>query len=304
MDNCEICGMHGVQKGLDWAVQERICGRCGKYKFQAQMGHSWLPPQGEQEIIRYAGWVREQNEADVIPALTPEICRYLKASTAPPIIARSNKLLKALSTLKPRFAHPFSIEETLSNPMLLGISYSIDRDDLQFLISVLEHRGAIAFYPSRVAFKLTPDGALLLEKLKSSGSELIQGFVAMSFAQHLDAAYSEGFYPAIKLAGFAPMRIDAKHYVGGISDQIMSEIRSSRFVIADYTEQNNGVYFEAGFALGLGRVVIPTCRRDQINSLHFDIKHLNTILWDTPSDLKGALAQRITAVVGRGPLPS
>ena len=32
----------------------------------------------------------------------------------------------------------------------------------------------------------------------------------------------------------------------------MAEIRRSRFVVADYTGQVNGVYFEAGFALGLG----------------------------------------------------
>ena len=61
--------------------------------------------------------------------------------------------------------------------------------------------------------------------------------------------------------------------VGGITDEIMAEIRQSRFVIADYTGQKNGVYFEAGFALKLGLTVIPTCRTDEVGKLHFDIKH-------------------------------
>jgi hypothetical protein len=45
----------------------------------------------------------------------------------------------------------------------------------------------------------------------------------------------------------------------------MAEIRRSRFVVADYTGQRNGVYFEAGFGLGLGLVVIPTCRADEVD---------------------------------------
>lgn len=71
--------------------------------------------------------------------------------------------------------------------------------------------------------------------------------------------------------------------------------------VADYTEQVNGLYFEAGFALGLGLLVIPTCRENQIGKLHFDIRHLNTLPWKTPKDLSTNLTKRILAVVGAGP---
>ena len=71
--------------------------------------------------------------------------------------------------------------------------------------------------------------------------------------------------------------------------------------VADYTEQVNGVYFEAGFALGLGFLVIPTCRENQIGKLHFDIRHPNTLPWKTPEDLSANLSKRILAVVGVGP---
>ena len=94
---------------------------------------------------------------------------------------------------------------------------------------------------------------------------------------------------------------DKKDYVGGISDEIMAEIRRSRFVVADYTGHRNGVYFEAGFALGLGLTVIPTCRDDEISELHFDIKHLNTLGWKTPAELADGLNRRIRAVIGAGP---
>ena len=81
----------------------------------------------------------------------------------------------------------------------------------------------------------------------------------------------------------------------------MAEIRRSRFVVADYTGQRNGVYFEAGFALGLGVDLIPTCRSDEVANLHFDIKHLNTLTWKSPAELAEGLNGRIRAVIGAGP---
>jgi hypothetical protein len=74
-----------------------------------------------------------------------------------------------------------------------------------------------------------------------------------------------------------------------------------RFVVADYTGHRGGVYFEAGFAIGLGLTVIPTCRADDVSDLHFDIKHLNTLLWNNPAELADKLSKRIRAVVGTGP---
>jgi hypothetical protein len=125
----------------------------------------------------------------------------------------------------------------------------------------------------------------------------------MWFDEGLSDAWTNGFDPGIRTAGFKPLRIDEKDYVGGISDEIMGEIRRSRFVVADYTGQRNGVYFEAGFALGLGLglAVIPTCRGDDVSNLHFDIKHLNTLVWNSPAELADGLNRRIRAVIGVGP---
>ena len=148
---------------------------------------------------------------------------------------------------------------------------------------------------------LTPSGLLAAEALGVSGSNSAQGFVAMWFDLGMLDAWTNGFDPGIRTAGFRPFRIDSKNYVGGISDEIMAEIRRSRFVVADYTGQNNGVYFEAGFALGLGLRVIPTCRKDEVPKLHFDIKHLNTLLWSTPAELAEGLNRRIRGVIGVGP---
>jgi hypothetical protein len=106
----------------------------------------------------------------------------------------------------------------------------------------------------------------------------------MWFDDSMSDAWLSGFEPGIKAAGFRPVRLDDKDYGGGITDEIMAEIRRSRFVVADYIGQRHNVYFEAGFALGLGLPVIPTCRADENDKPEVDIRHLNTLPWKSLAD--------------------
>jgi pyruvate/2-oxoglutarate/acetoin dehydrogenase E1 component len=74
----------------------------------------------------------------------------------------------------------------------------------------------------------------------------------MWFDPSIDDAWTNGFHPGIAAAGYRPVRIDVEKYVSGIADQILTEIRRARFVVADYTGQRQGAYFEASFAEGPG----------------------------------------------------
>jgi hypothetical protein len=194
----------------------------------------------------------------------------------------------------------FVLDPTIPLLELQGVSYSRDQQELMILFEILIDDGYLRS-PSPPACSLSVRGLLAAEALEAGGSNSAQGFVAMWFNERLLDAWVDGFDPGIRAAGFRPLRIDNKDYVGGITDEIMAEIRRSRFVVADYTGQVNGVYFEAGFALGLGLTVIPTCLADEVSKLHFDIKHLNTLLWSTPAELADGLNRRIKAVIGVGP---
>lgn len=184
---------------------------------------------------------------------------------------------------------------------ILGSTYSYDGHELLVLLRLLEAEQLITD-ERNLAFVLSVPGMLAVEKMAATGTEFAQGFVAMWFNPDLQPVWLNGFEPAVRSAGYRPFRIDQKDYIGGITDQIITEIRRSRFVVADYTEQVNGVYFEAEVALGLGLDVIPTCREDHIPKLRFDIRHLNTLSWRQPEDLASNLSKQIVAVVGAGPL--
>jgi hypothetical protein len=120
-------------------------------------------------------------------------------------------------------------------------------------------------------------------------------FVAMSFAKWLDDAYTLGIKPAIEDCGFRAICMKEVATNEGITDRILSEITLAQFVVADFTGQRRGVYFEAGFARGLGRPVIQVCRSNAVSKLHFDTKHLGHVVWGTTADLRRSLAESIRA---------
>ena len=106
---------------------------------------------------------------------------------------------------------------------------------------------------------------------------------------------------------YRPIRIDKAEFNDRIDDEIIAEIRRSRFLVADFTQDGDsargGVYYEAGFAHGLDRPVIFTCRKNVIDKglIHFDTRQYNHIAWTTAEELRKRLADRIAAIIGDGP---
>ena len=130
----------------------------------------------------------------------------------------------------------------------------------------------------------------------------------MWFNESMKGVYEQAIEPAIREAGYKPMRIDRHDHINKIDDEIVAEIRRSRFVVADFTSQSGdqprgGVYYEAGFAHGLNLPVIFTCREDLIEEIHFDTRQYNHLGWEE-ADLRKfqtELTQRICATIGDGP---
>ena len=77
---------------------------------------------------------------------------------------------------------------------------------------------------------------------------------------------------------------------------MIAEIRRCQFLVADYTGHRGGVYFEDGFALGLGREVVRSCREDDFGRLHFDTRQYRHVKWSDSGDLRTQLADQIQAL--------
>ena len=201
---------------------------------------------------------------------------------------------------------------------LLRHSESANPDELMNLLDHLEERR----YIRKIGLKTNPLGTCLLtvegykklEEIKKPNQDSTRVFVAMWFDPSMDEVWDKGIKPAIAEAGYEPVRIDQKEHMNKIDDEIIAEIRRSRLLVADFTHgkindkslhkkkrgARGGVYYEAGFAQGLGIGVIFTCREDQIDDVHFDTRQYPHIRWSRPEELKKALKNRIPALYGNG----
>ena len=139
-----------------------------------------------------------------------------------------------------------------------------------------------------------------LQEMQSAGRNSEIGFVAMSFASDQFSVYKDVIRPAIEDAGYRPFRVDQNEHNRRIDDEIIAGIRRCRFLVADFTQQKNGVYFEAGMALGLGRNVIWMCNDSEKERLHFDTRQFNHIMYSDFAQARKALTNRIVALEGQG----
>jgi hypothetical protein len=171
---------------------------------------------------------------------------------------------------------------------------ALDHREYHWLRQALFKQGLIEADPNELSLTLAGWEAYRPNRGGAPGT----CFVAMSFDPELSPAYDQGIAPAVtEDCRLSIVRVDRVEHNDNINDRIIADIRGSQFVVADFTFHRSGVYFEAGFALGLGRPVIWTCRRDQLPKAHFDTRPFNHVVWDGPADLREKLANRIRATI-------
>lgn len=177
------------------------------------------------------------------------------------------------------------------------VEYAIDRG----LVTgkVLGSMDGPVFGPLVLSF----NGWTYLEELRRGQSSSRIAVMAMKYGDPaLDAIVRDHFRPAVASTGFELKRIDEGQQAGLIDDRMRVEIRQSRFLVADLSHENNGAYWEAGYAEGLGKPVIYTCRKDvhEKAGTHFDTNHHLTVVWD-PENIGEAL-EKLKATI-RATLP-
>lgn len=186
------------------------------------------------------------------------------------------------------------------NKVLTALNF-VNREECVFYIRTAIKKGLLDSQPFNSDanyLSLTSEGlSRIIKAMESKISRYC--FVAMSFDDELKTTYTNAIEPAITETGFIPIRIDLTHIPPDqtINDEIISGIKKARFTIADFTNHKNGVYFEAGYALGKGRKVIYSCKEDQIGNAHFDIRNYQHVLWNDTLEFKKKLIDKIEAYI-------
>lgn len=297
MEQCPICNdmMDYSQAGRRDAYAVR-CRRCGDYNLtRTALVNLRNTDFTSRQRANISGWLRESPDFEISSANIDQLSRI----PAPSFHNQADKLLMAME--KDSSYAGDNVEKT---PAWLSQGWCVNEEELNEIINFLRVTNRIKDngVPNRLFAKIAPEGWAHLETLKKRTLDSAQCFVAMWFADDMKAIYDDIIAPAVLSAGYKPHRVDQREHNEKIDDEIIAQIRQSRFVLADFTGHRGGVYFEAGFAKGLNLEVIWTCRDDDLENLHFDIRQYNCITWSMANrtDFKIKVKNRIEAVLGHG----
>jgi nucleoside 2-deoxyribosyltransferase len=323
---CPICKLDCElePQGVDAEVK---CRRCGKFVALSASTDLWTRTFGRVPGFLAAKGADPRDTTKVGQLLAPYLSIYVRDHTErgggpvgvdigtaskleelaetyanTPVSLKAEKLLRLLEKRTSFPGQPVEFSAPIDYPAV----HAIRAEEASYYLRALEQAGLIDV-PALTVLSRSHDATLEVdatitlsgwERLGYGGSASRMGFVAMSFAPELDGVFSGAIEPAIRAAGYEPVRVDKIHHNEKICDRIIVEIRRARFVVADVTMQRPGVYFEAGFAMALGLPVIWCCRKDDIANVHFDTRQYNHIVWEKPAELHQQLLHRIHATIG------
>lgn len=275
-----------------------------------------VPGLDEKHKVRLTTMLIDQRRQGVeLPEVTPQLVEDAKNKPSLPVYERAERLLQYFSSKTGKVGDSLKINYDIDDPIFQGAlawSESTVKGEVDFLIKYLKKKGWIdgnwgaISKDTEAFFTVTVEGYGHIADLRTN-QDSTQCFIAMWFDNTMNDLYDQGIKPAIEATGYTPMRIDKKPHANKIDDEIIAEIRRSRFLVADFTHGKDGarggVYYEAGFAHGLDLPVIFLCRNDMIDKLHFDTRQYNHIVWENNEldELCKNLTNRIEAVIGEGP---
>lgn len=302
--NCSICKVeseHVSAQSLGGTLEEVVCPRCGKYQitFTAK-----AVANARDADFKLSAWLRSRSATSAIPKL--DITNLEEVSKSLPTYRVAEKQLlfmRALEEATNYAGRKVHIVQDLDFPL----AWCSSSDELNYVIRALMGRDLIALdtFPDpqdsfSIELTITPRGWDYLDAADKSPKIRDQVFVAMAFAPELRSAWDDGIKLALSNSRYRPYRVDAEEHLDRIDAKIITEIRNSRFLVADVTLQRPGVYFEAGFAIGLGLPVVWCVRKDDLKNVHFDTRQYNHVVWETEAELAKQLYYRVVATLGHG----
>ena len=208
----------------------------------------------------------------------------------------AEKLDKLLAYLASKTTYPGAYYEVKAERDY-PVADAHDSDEFGVYIGYLHTEELIGMSPAidGLGYTLTVQGWARIQSKARPGGEPGRCFVACWLADEFYPEFRNAADEAIRACSYVPFWIGETPTNEGISDRVLAEIQRAEFVIADFTGHRQSVYFEAGFARGLGRPVIWCCQQDDVPGLHFDTRHLGHVAWKDAHDLRVKLEDSIRA---------
>lgn len=299
---CLVCGTNAQITDIPDSRKVKIeCERCGVFLITYEAGTHYCTSILNETSALISYWIRK-NQSDKPIELTSETMKYIIENvTFPSVKEQADILILWMGD----FAKSKSPDYLI--PLKMGALSSIigakNSRTITYIAKSLVGKGIL-----RVAFdsggnsavEITYDGWLYYEQLKRVAPLSRLTFMAMQYNNEtLQRIYKEIIVDAVKQTGFDIRKLDDVKRAGLIDDKLRVEIRLSKFVIADLSDENRGAYWEAGFAEGLGKTVIYICEEKKFDKLstHFDTNHNLTVKWKDDDEGLKKFADELKATI-------
>jgi hypothetical protein len=126
--------------------------------------------------------------------------------------------------------------------------------------------------------------------------QLSYAFVAMPMDENDPELVDvlEAIKAGAREVGITAERVDDEESNRRVTDRIMESIRKAEFVIVDLTHGRPNVFFEAGYAHGIGKTPLYVARSG--TKLEFDVQDYPVIKFRNMKELREGITKRLLAV--------
>lgn len=270
------------------------CPKCPEFGISESILSS-LSRNGSDKMHLYAGALRENNIKTEHPYRIENLDVLLDSVRVPTTpLEKIDKFILSFEYLTTFFGEQIRVNETD-----FPLAFAKGPDEffrlLEGAIKLQYINAPQSLSRPEMLVGLSIDGARRVHELQKNEVDSNQAFVAMWFDPKMTEIFDHAIKPALEATGYQALRIDRKQHNEKIDDAIMAEINKSGLLVADFTGHRGGVYFEAGYAKGIGIPVIFTCHETELEDAHFDTRQYSHIRWTSAEDLRERLIQRIQA---------
>jgi len=304
MKECLICRNDESEIRQEDYGQRNIvyCPNCGDYVIN-KLTMSQCDYKRREDRAKISHWIR-LHQAETPVELTKEKIEYIiKNFTLPSPREQADNMLIWMGENYPK---PNDTVNSELNKLVASIG-AYDYEGVKYVLDFLNEQGMFVYFEAKFMTKdrvfhcvMSFRGWDRYYELQRSNKDSRLAFMAMKFGEEpLTTIYSNIMKDAVNKTGFDLRKLDEEKKAGLIDDKLRVEIRRSKFLIADLTHDNNGAYWEAGFAEGLGMPVIYVCEEEKFKTIktHFDTNHHLTVCWRNDKEGLEKFADELKATI-------
>lgn len=298
---CKICGNAATVKSDPLDINFTFnCNYCGQYHLLDSLESDIeLFETRKEELYKVSSYINEQNrEFNSIPQIDKKKMEEILSINNKKIKEKFDFMMLYLFNNKSNRldTSKLIIYSWMKNyeEFLLFYERAKDSGYLRGSVSrALNGGGAISFSG------LTFYGLEYIESLEHINKNLKNIFVAFNFEDNLKEVFNTFLKNSIEKEGFNYVVVnqDNVEHNKSINDEIIVKLKSSRIVIADFTNHRNSVYFEAGYAMGMNIPIIWTCQEGHESDMSFDTRQFPHIVWKNGKDLVKQVIDRIKVIL-------